>query len=547
MATREQLEMALINADKAGDVEAARILAGEIQKMRSAQTPAKSYWDRVKQAAKPEQGIFRGMRDPIDAGAQMLVRGANAVGLAPESEISRVDQMNREAEQAYQAQRADSGFDPARLAGNIIATAPLTGAVPVGGSLAARTALGGATGAGFGALQPVNNPGGDFWSQKGEQAKTGAIAGALAAPITGALARIIHPRTSPDVKTLMREGVTPTPGQVLGGQYRAMEEKAKSIPFLGGMVRNAEGRANDQFSRAAVQRALKPIDVKLPEGLTGGAAGQFARRELSKTYDDVINQIGSIAPDDRLAQEITSLGKLVNTLPKDKGEQFVRIIKQEITDRVDKYGRITGEGFKTAQSNLGKQAAAYMRATDGDQQKLGEALDEAGDALKRWLTRVAPPEHSARLAAANEGWANLKRVQRAGSSTAAADGIFSPTQLHQAVKALDRSKDKSAFYEQRALMQDLSSAGKKVLTDKLPNSGTADRLMPVGLGYGLATNPIAVTGAMLPAMAAYTRPGQRAMAGLLASRPELAEPVSNAVRQAGVPILTGGLFGLLGQ
>lgn len=38
MATREQLEIALVNADKAGDVEAARALANELVKMRAAPT-----------------------------------------------------------------------------------------------------------------------------------------------------------------------------------------------------------------------------------------------------------------------------------------------------------------------------------------------------------------------------------------------------------------------------------------------------------------------------------------------------------------------------
>ena len=45
----------------------------------------RSLVDRIKQAAMPEMGIFRGARDTVDAGAQMLVRGAAAAGIAPES------------------------------------------------------------------------------------------------------------------------------------------------------------------------------------------------------------------------------------------------------------------------------------------------------------------------------------------------------------------------------------------------------------------------------------------------------------------------------
>lgn len=511
------------------------------------ENPAASFWDRLKQAAKPEQGIFRGLRDPIDAGAQMLVRGAAAAGLAPESEVSRVDQMNAEAEKSYQQSRGGmTGFDPSRLVGNILATAPLTGAVPVGGSLAARTAIGGAAGAGFGALQPVENPGDDFWAQKGRQAKTGAIAGAVAAPLTAGLARIIQPKTDPAVKALMSEGVTPTPGQILGGAFRSSEEKGKSLPIVGGMIRNAEGRAMAQLNRAAVGRALAPIEKRLPDGLTGREAVEFAERTLGQSYDDVLNRVGAPAVDDRMIGELTNLQNIVRNLPKKFGKRLDTIIDNEILSRTQD-GRLTGEAIKTAERNLGNLSKTLGKSMDGDTALLGEAVDETQRILRSWLERAAPSDVSAQLRATNAGWANFKRVQKAAGMLGAEEGVFSAAQLQNAVKVADRSKDKAAFARGNALMQDLSESAKKVMTPKLPNSGTADRLLPVGLGYLAASNPALTAGAMLPAMAMYSPLGQRATAALLASRPQFAEPVSQAVRQAGVPILTGGLFGLLGQ
>jgi len=64
--------------------------------LQSQQQPEPSLLGRI------GRGVVRGVRDPIDAGAQMLVRGANAIGLAPQSEVDRVDQINRDAEQGYQ-------------------------------------------------------------------------------------------------------------------------------------------------------------------------------------------------------------------------------------------------------------------------------------------------------------------------------------------------------------------------------------------------------------------------------------------------------------
>ena len=494
--------------------------------------------------------MLRGVRDPIDAGAQMLVRGANAIGLAPDSEVARVDQINREAEQDYQQnwRGGATGFDGARLAGQVVGTLPLAAAMPAGGAtLAGRTAMGAVQGAGLGALvEPVDTSKGDFWGQKFDQAKRGAISGAIAAPATAAISRVIQPRTAPDVKALMGEGVTPTPGQVLGGGWRTAEEKLKSVPLLGSSIRNAEQRSAEQFNRAAIDRSLAPIGQKLPKGVTGHEAIEFANDQLSKAYDDVITKVGSIAPDQQLAQEIANLGAMVDTLPKERGAQFLKVIKNEITDRIDQYGRITGEGFKAADQNLGKLAAKYMRSTDADQQTLGEALSAAHDALRGWLTRAAPPEASGALKAANAGWAAFKRVQRAASSVAAEDGVFSAAQLHSAVRALDRSKDKGAFAKGTALMQDLSSAGKNVLANKVPNSGTTDRLLAaLGIAGPLAGAPLSpmLAAAALPSLA-YTKAGQSALAGLLASRPALAEPLSKGVSLLGTPVLTTGLLGL---
>src|SRR5690606_30528084 len=123
---------------------------------------------------------------------------------------------------------------------------------------------------------------------KASQAKRGAISGAIAAPVTAALSRVIQPKTSADVRALMSEGVTPTPGQILGKGWRTAEEKLKSVPLLGSAIRGAEQRSIEQFNRAAVNRSLAPIGKELPKGVVGREAIEFANEQLSKAYDDVI-------------------------------------------------------------------------------------------------------------------------------------------------------------------------------------------------------------------------------------------------------------------
>jgi hypothetical protein len=125
-------------------------------------------------------GVVMGLRDSIDAGAQLLVRGANAIGLAPDSEVAKVDKIVKAANAEYDASRklaGRDGIDIARVAGNI--ANPVNRVVPMGGaaSTASVAARAGAQGTISGVMQPVTNTD-DFASEKGTQAAVGGLAGA---------------------------------------------------------------------------------------------------------------------------------------------------------------------------------------------------------------------------------------------------------------------------------------------------------------------------------------------------------------------------------
>ncbi len=125
-------------------------------------------------------GVAMGLRDAIDGGAQLLVRGANMVGLAPDSEVQRVDQIVKDANAEYGASRklaGRDGIDAARVVGNIANPVnyaiPMSGAATVG-QIAARGAVAGGL---SGALQPVLETD-NFAATKLAQTGTGAAFGA---------------------------------------------------------------------------------------------------------------------------------------------------------------------------------------------------------------------------------------------------------------------------------------------------------------------------------------------------------------------------------
>lgn len=82
MADTSALERALINADAAGDVEAARTLAGEITRLRGASEPAP---DKYQQAAIDEQASMKAKG--IDPGAGLTRRLAHGATLGADSTI----------------------------------------------------------------------------------------------------------------------------------------------------------------------------------------------------------------------------------------------------------------------------------------------------------------------------------------------------------------------------------------------------------------------------------------------------------------------------
>jgi hypothetical protein len=137
----------------------------------------------------------------------------------------------------------------------------------------------------------------------------------------------------------------------------------------------------------------------------------------------------------------------------------------------------------------------------------------------------ANPKYQGELSKINEGYAYFKRAQRAASSVATEDGFFSPAQYHNAVKALDKTKDKRAFSEGTALGQDLSTAAKSVLPQSVRDSGTPERLM--------ASNPYAwLTGtlAAVPGAMAYSKLGTQMAQAALLSRPQGAQTLAQLVK-----------------
>ena len=490
--------------------------------------------------------ITTGLADPIHGAAQLLTKAlpdsvvsagnnlnnwiADKTGLVARLPEGGVDQAVRQREQAYQARRGSEAgsFDAARLGGNVLSPANLAigYGLPQAASMAGRVAVGALGGTASAAMNPVTE-GNDFASEKLTQLGAGAMAGAAVPAVTGALARLISPNASvnPKVQMLKNEGVTPTVGQALGGFANRAEEKMMSVPVVGDAIASARNTAREQFNTAAINRALAPVGQKATG--TGQEAVQQAGDAISSVYQRAKSMLGAFQIDQQAAQELATVRQLAQTGLQGRERAAVEKYFREYLNRP----ALTAEAFKELDSKLGKDAAAFARSNDAFQQKVGDALSE----VRRIVTdnaKRANPQASALFKQADEAWANLVRIEGASKKALNTEGVFTPAQLNAAIREADSSVRKRAVARGTALMQDLGDAGQQVLGNKVPNSGTADRLM---LGAGsLATGMLhpAIPAALIGSSLAYTRPVQGLLSGMVTSRPQFAQPVADSLRQS---------------
>lgn len=500
-------------------------------------------------------GYMRGLRDPVDAAAQMLYHavpeGVQQAGNRLNNWLVEhgvplqrmpsggLDQALAEQEQQYQQQRqsaGETGMDWGRLAGNVVNPVNTLAAsrLPQAATMAGRIGVGAAGGALFGAMQPVTQ--GDFATEKAKQAGVGAIGGAAVAPVTGAISRIIRPRSTPQVQKLLKEGVSVTPGQALGGVAKKVEEKATSIPIVGDAIAAAHRRGIESMNTAALNRALSPIGEKLPKGIkAGNAAITYTRQALSRAYDKVLPKLTGVA-DDQFKGELDTIRSMADSLSDKARSQINRILDRQIIGKMTQAGRASGDTLKAMESELGRVARGMGKSQDWEQRQVGSAIREAQAAVRRMLARQNP-NYADELQAINKGYSEFAVMRDAASRQGAKEGVAGVGNLRSAVRKSDMSVGKGRFAEGNAKMQDLADAADAVLATKIPDSGTPGRLLMSGAALGGAYYEPSILTTLGLASLPYLPGIERAATATLAQRPEFANAIANAVRRSGPYLL----------
>lgn len=364
-----------------------------------------------------------------------------------------------------------------------------------------------------------------------------------------------------DARTLSREGIRLTPGQMAGGIAQRTEDALTSAPMTGMAINARRAEGLDDFNRVAINRGLSEIGETLPQRATGRAAIKAADKAVSQVYDDALRGV-TVAPDQIFAREVAAIQATPN-MPA-KAADDLNAVVAEVNQRMS--GPISGNVWKEVDSTLATAYRAADRASANDvgARYLRDAIGNLRRAHKGVLERAAPAALEA-VERADAATANLVRVREASTKAAARKGVFTAPQLNQAVRQAEGGA-RRAYRQGDALMQDLTDAAVSVLPQTIPDSGTALRLGAIGaLGGASTINPIFGQALMADAAGAtlYSRPVQAAInaiyrgtdpvaaraalaqLGMLASRdPALLPVYEAAARQAvSLPQQRGGLPG----
>jgi len=512
--------------------------------------------------APPSSGLLMGMKDPISGGAQLLPKGlefiTSAGGFAPNpvskffgSEAEKVSQMVSAEEQAYQKQRAaqgGTGMDLGRITGNIVSPANIVGGIRAAQGARALGAGAGmqaaAAGAVQGAMQPITEPTG-FAEEKATQVGLGAIGGKVGEAVVGGLGKLMNPLASKAEQTMRDLGITPTPGQTLGGAFKKAEDFAQNLPLIGEQIRGAREKVLFDFNKGVINKTLEKVNDKLPENVIGRDAVRYAADQVSSKYDEVLGKM-KFDLDFKTTSGILGALNKANLPSAVQREEATNIVNSIALDKFS--GKtLTGSQYKSIESDLAKEVSKYKNSGSAADRNVGDALQGVLDTFKTELYQQNQ-RYTPQLRRIDSAYGELKLMERAAANTGAENGVFTPKQYNLAVKQSDVTRQKSAFAKGTARGQELSESALKTLGED--TKSTLEGRLAIGTLGGMATlsNPYVGIPLGLTTAGVYSPMGIKATDALLRQRPELVrqmgQPLTDYSGVIGGQLAPQGLFGV---
>jgi len=300
------------------------------------------------------------------------------------------------------------------------------------------------------------------------------------------------PSAAPGVREFVEAGGEPTIGQALGGTPKAFEEKLTSLPFLGGHITEAQKRALESFNTSTLQGIVDTLNkgIRTAPGQEVAIPGQAAvQRELVdlgkikpdssgykavkkaaiKAYDNLALQTsGEMTPE--LASGLQGIKDLSKNLRLEFRNQIDDILENSVISRFKDGQRLNGTTLKEMLTELRLISEDYRKSSIVDERRVGDAAKEAASQLKQMM-EVQNPRYAEALNAADNAYRDAKRMETAMTSSVSHE-MATPASLLQAL----RGKNRVGYAEGEMPMQVEARRAQEIIGNKLPSSGSAERL-----------------------------------------------------------------------
>lgn len=350
----------------------------------------------------------------------------------------------------------------------------------------------------------------------------GTLGGRVVGKTVGATVR--GAKLSPAVQALRARGIPMTVGQTLGGSAKSIEDAATSVPIVGDMIGRRYRDSLEGLSTAAAQDVGAPIGYAPKPGMVGKPLMDDMGGAISDYYTNTV--AGANVPlDGQYASDFANVAQMGHNLPDDLKSKFGLALNNRVNP-INDAGMMTGETYQQANRGLKSYKAENTKA--GFEEDYRNALSAAQQALRDQMVRGGGQSVATGLDNADQAYRLSKTFEDAANRAKGSGYIPTASQLQGAVQATGKK------FPGANPLAELADNAQEVLPSKLPDSGTARRIIQstigaAAIGGGAAgadayfgtdiINPYSI-GALALLTGGGTKVGQKALIKALADRPK---------------------------
>jgi hypothetical protein len=505
---RKYADWIVANADKKGTPEFDTVAQAYKAARQQLSTASNAEPEKVQYYGRNVEDMSEPSKFLLGAGNEVLNLGR---GFKQAYKIGDQQELSKDIEESRALKGELEKSDAGTIGGFLGSIAPViaTGGASLPGAVASGMA--------YGALQPtVGNE-----SRPLNMALGGALGtvGPALGTLAGGVGNSGILRRSEAASRLMDKGIQPTIGQgveqnILGRALRGIEEGASSIPWVGGAVKQGRDRARNEFSKTMFNEVSSTAGLK-PVKNIGEKGVNELYDSFNNAYKTSLKGVDLPITNDLTAGVSSVINDANRFMDGEKRQWLTNFVQSNLSAIDTTGGKISATQLHDVASNLKSKARSLISSQDSQQAEAGAALNDIAESLAEYRNKFIPNDIKNSIKKLDAGYAKYKRLERAASGVGAVDGEFTPAQLYNAIKVMDKSKDKGAFARGKSLMQQTTSDAKSVLSDKLGDSGTAPRM----LNSNLLAQALGIAG-VAPAKALMSRGVSKyALGGYKGQRP----------------------------